>query len=972
MSETGDNKLRASPYPGCRNYDLSDADWFFGRRREREMVISNLFHSRSRLTIYYGASGVGKTSLLLADVVPVLRGKKRPPEIADADRKRYDSAVVVVFRGWQDRNFQRALRDEILSCVLEKMNRVSKTGATLDEVALKKKIAAAFEDPDGNPGEPSADGKSEADIPKFLPEEAPLPEFIAACCRVAGRMFLIFDQFEEYFRYFADSPEREAFDGDFATLVNSPEIPVTILVSLREDGLSKLDRLQLRIPNLFENMLRLEHLDEQGAREAIKVPLDQFNAMRARNAPNPGDPPKPIVFTQKLIDELAHEVAPKPAAADGPGSSVSDGTPGLPARRYQGASYLQILLASAWREVEQNKETELTVEKLIRAARGYARSMQADGTVAARDDSMTFSTCAQQIAANYVFSIMEDELASAQGRMPDANRSKIEEMGLNRLRDNAARILRYLVTPGGAKMAHTVDTLALWANANMDGDESGDRELGDEEIDLTLRLLTEAGLVRRAESGSTIATIRYEVAHDVLGTPIDKWREAHERKRAAARAAKKAKADEKKQAAAAQEEEDAKRASWRIAWLTRVAIGCAALLIVAIVGWQNAKTQSRLAKLAVAQGLYLRSADYALRLLTGDTLEAARMVALTSIPAVEEEKDMLAPPQALHALRFATRNSAQDFAGKPADWLDGELTYLDSYLPSLLSPDKRHLITFEGKYFDVWDTEQLYRKERTFPAVGGLIAKMGFTEDSKTFFVIATDESVTEWSVDTWQQQRTPNKNHETKFAKKLPIDDLQGPYPAYSSITTKWTQDALPNARALLPGELGLLPAGTRMDRIPIEDIVQAFALGPELRASAKSQLIAATKKFVRINDETAQSLLARKAGMRLVHDANILAAQGDRESAVAKYEEAMKTDSALKLDPQKEADDRKNYSQFQNEIKEGNAAAAMKDIKTAVQRFQRAKELRPDLWGNLNPEEEAKRLAEPAPSDPSGPATR
>src|SRR4051794_30996038 len=69
-SEPGDAG-RASPYPGLRPYDERDVERFFGRRVERDLLVANLL--TSRLTVLYGPSGVGKTSLLRAGLLPRLR-----------------------------------------------------------------------------------------------------------------------------------------------------------------------------------------------------------------------------------------------------------------------------------------------------------------------------------------------------------------------------------------------------------------------------------------------------------------------------------------------------------------------------------------------------------------------------------------------------------------------------------------------------------------------------------------------------------------------------------------------------------------------------------------------------------------------------------------------------------------------------------------------------------------------------------
>jgi len=76
------------PYKGLASFDDSelDARLFFGRDAERETLVANLL--ASRLTVLYGASGVGKSSLLRAGV---------------ARRLRAQGSVVVVHAAWIER-----------------------------------------------------------------------------------------------------------------------------------------------------------------------------------------------------------------------------------------------------------------------------------------------------------------------------------------------------------------------------------------------------------------------------------------------------------------------------------------------------------------------------------------------------------------------------------------------------------------------------------------------------------------------------------------------------------------------------------------------------------------------------------------------------------------------------------------------------------------------------------------------------
>ena len=77
--------LRRSPYQGLIPYGEDDAPYFFVFEKEARLIAANLF--ASPLTLLYGASGVGKSSVLRAGVAHQLRQR--------------DDLLVVVFNAWQ-------------------------------------------------------------------------------------------------------------------------------------------------------------------------------------------------------------------------------------------------------------------------------------------------------------------------------------------------------------------------------------------------------------------------------------------------------------------------------------------------------------------------------------------------------------------------------------------------------------------------------------------------------------------------------------------------------------------------------------------------------------------------------------------------------------------------------------------------------------------------------------------------------
>ncbi|HSP98983.1 MAG TPA: hypothetical protein VL049_17310, partial [Candidatus Dormibacteraeota bacterium] len=272
------------PYVGLQPFQERDAEFFFGREREQRVIISNLL--ASPLTILYGASGVGKTSVLLAGVVPQLR-RERP------------RTPVVVFRTWIGDDFQSAL-----------------TRACIAEV-----------------------WKDGRDQPRPA-ETLPFDEMLRACGEAAHETILVlFDQFEEYFLYHPKSVAADSFEAQFARAVNRDDVNVGFLISLREDSLAKLDYFQERIPNLLSNRLRLKHLDEAAAETALRRPLEVWNRKYA------GDQP-PVTIEDELVTQLIEQVQSGRVSVgrDG-GTGVAQS-----AERFVEAPFLQLVMNRLWAE----------------------------------------------------------------------------------------------------------------------------------------------------------------------------------------------------------------------------------------------------------------------------------------------------------------------------------------------------------------------------------------------------------------------------------------------------------------------------------------------------------------------------------------------------------------------------------------------------------------------------------------------
>ena len=70
------------PYKGLRPYEESDQRNFFGREAECKILLDKFL--ASRLTLLFAATGVGKSSLLQAAVLPRLKDSRQENRDAGA------------------------------------------------------------------------------------------------------------------------------------------------------------------------------------------------------------------------------------------------------------------------------------------------------------------------------------------------------------------------------------------------------------------------------------------------------------------------------------------------------------------------------------------------------------------------------------------------------------------------------------------------------------------------------------------------------------------------------------------------------------------------------------------------------------------------------------------------------------------------------------------------------------------------
>lgn len=395
---------RRSPYQGLIPYTEADASFFFGREKETRLIIANLFGSP--LTLLYGATGVGKSSVLHAGVAHQLRNRK--------------DLLVVVFNSWQ-------------------ANPLSDLKTAIADAAGDVKAGAVTE-----------------------PDSIALADFLVNYSAKANRrLMIILDQFEEYFLY---HPQDDEFAAEFPRAVMQSEAPVTFLISIREDFYARLDRFEGRIPSLYDNYLRIEHLDRKAAQVAIEEPIAEYNRVY-RTARKPFD------VEPELVEAVLKQVEAGRVVIGEAGRGVIELTTSPEEEDAQiETPFLQLVMTRLWDEELLKDSRDLKLATLNRLGG------------------------AESIVRTHLDKVMDKLLPKEQ--------------------DTAVIIFRYLVTPSGTKIAYTTSDLAAIAEADR------------AEVEKVMTKLSQGQVrvFRPVDSSTRPGETRYEIFHDVLAPAILDWR----------------------------------------------------------------------------------------------------------------------------------------------------------------------------------------------------------------------------------------------------------------------------------------------------------------------------------------------------------------------------------------------------------------------------------------------------------------
>ncbi|MEP6922350.1 MAG: ATP-binding protein [bacterium] len=237
------------PFVGLVSLDEDSARLLAGREEEVLVLTTNL--QAARLTLLYGASGVGKSSILRAGVVASLREKGRS-ELHNFGTPSFAVAIMNTWAGDPFKELEESVRQGIKKA--------------LDVEAIAPMLFST------HPLEPMEEIDS-----TFPTQATDLVATLRAWTNCYGlELLIILDQFEEFFVYHPEDG-LGTFAYEFPLAVAASDLRVRFLVSLRDDALYKLDLLQHRIPGLFENRLQVTAMTMANANQAIHKAISSYN-----------------------------------------------------------------------------------------------------------------------------------------------------------------------------------------------------------------------------------------------------------------------------------------------------------------------------------------------------------------------------------------------------------------------------------------------------------------------------------------------------------------------------------------------------------------------------------------------------------------------------------------------------------------------------------------------------------------------
>jgi conflict system STAND superfamily ATPase len=441
------------PFVGLVPLDEELSKLLAGREEEVLVLTSNL--RAARLTLVYGGSGVGKSSILRAGVVASLR------ETAQSELHNFGipSFAVAIMNRWAGDPFK-----ELAESVRDGVKKALDVEA-LPPMSLSTHPPEVFK----RLGLPPSMGAT--DLVGTLHEWTDCQGL---------ELLIILDQFEEYFLYHENEDGPGTFNYEFPLAIAASDLRVRFLLSLRDDSLYKLDRLQQRIPSLFENRLQVMPMTVENGKQAINKAIKAYNEYRPQTAQ--------VEIDKSLVDEVVNQVR-TPNVLPGLVGTGRQVLPSItdpisletPVEAYIDAPYMQLVMSRIWDEESATWKNNSSPRRL-------------------RLETLKRLGGAQAVVEQHLDKIMRD---------------------FTRTERSIAQACFYrLVTPSGTKYALTPEELAEWTNRPAESIRAFLEKLADPKYRIVRRVDKIVG------NGTQAA---YEAHHDRLALAMLAW---HDRKQA--------------------------------------------------------------------------------------------------------------------------------------------------------------------------------------------------------------------------------------------------------------------------------------------------------------------------------------------------------------------------------------------------------------------------------------------------------
>ncbi|WP_437291232.1 nSTAND1 domain-containing NTPase [Sorangium sp. So ce406] len=223
-----------SPFAGLSSFQEADADRFFGRAQDLAGVIARL---RSQpLLALAGASGVGKSSLVRAGVIPALKRSGEGWEALVLRPGRAPMAALAELFSHPAMTLSTDVRE------------LAGQGGASTRAALGERL----------PAEPGLLGAA----------------LRGWASRAQKRLLLFVDQFEELITLGAPAEERAAFLACLEGIADDASSPLRVVLSVRSDFLDRMAEHEHFMAAMTRGLVFLRPMGREGLREALVKPVE--------------------------------------------------------------------------------------------------------------------------------------------------------------------------------------------------------------------------------------------------------------------------------------------------------------------------------------------------------------------------------------------------------------------------------------------------------------------------------------------------------------------------------------------------------------------------------------------------------------------------------------------------------------------------------------------------------------------------